>query len=42
MNQVTTPKKTESVLRQNPFTTYRDPKTGRWIVVKPPTQPSPQ
>jgi len=21
-------------LKQNPFTTYRDPKTGRWIVVK--------
>gem|GEM_PF-3795538 len=22
-------------LRANPFTTYRDPQTGRWIVVKP-------
>lgn len=22
-------------LRKNPFTTYRDPETGRWIVVKP-------
>lgn len=22
-------------LRSNPFTTYRDPKTGRWLVVKP-------
>ncbi|WP_281362025.1 hypothetical protein [Oxynema aestuarii] len=22
-------------LRQNPFTTYRDPVTGEWIVVKP-------
>lgn len=21
-------------LRSNPFTTYRDPKTGRWVVVK--------
>lgn len=21
-------------LQPNPFTTYRDPKTGRWIVVK--------
>jgi hypothetical protein len=21
-------------LRTNPFTTYRDPKTGRWIVIK--------
>lgn len=20
-------------LRQNPFTTYRDPETGRWVVV---------
>ncbi len=22
-------------LQANPFTTYRDPQTGRWIVVKP-------
>lgn len=22
-------------LRQNPFTTYRDPMTGKWVVVKP-------
>jgi hypothetical protein len=22
------------LLQQNPFTTYRDPDTGRWIVVK--------
>jgi hypothetical protein len=22
-------------LRQNPFTTYRDPQTGLWMVVKP-------
>jgi len=22
-------------LKANPFTTYRDPQTGRWIVVKP-------
>ncbi|MBD2464409.1 hypothetical protein H6G89_25720 [Oscillatoria sp. FACHB-1407] len=21
-------------LRQNPFTTYRDPETGRWMVIK--------
>lgn len=21
-------------LRPNPFTTYRDPKTGKWVVVK--------
>jgi hypothetical protein len=21
-------------LRQNPFTTYRDPQTGQWVVVK--------
>lgn len=21
-------------LRSNPFITYRDPKTGRWVVVK--------
>ncbi len=25
-------------LRTNPFTTYRDPKTGRWVVVKPKVQ----
>lgn len=24
----------ENKLRSNPFTTYRDPKTGRWVVVK--------
>lgn len=23
-------------LKQNPFYTYRDPKTGKWIVIKPP------
>jgi len=23
-------------LRTNPFTTYRDPETGRWVVVKQP------
>ncbi len=22
-------------LQINPFTTYRDPQTGRWVVVKP-------
>ncbi len=22
-------------LKTNPFTTYRDPKTGQWFVVKP-------
>jgi hypothetical protein len=22
-------------LKTNPFTTYRDPKTGKWVVVKP-------
>lgn len=21
-------------LRQNPFTAYRDPETGRWVIVK--------
>ena len=21
-------------LKNNPFTTYRDPKTGKWVVVK--------
>ena len=25
----------EKKLRQNPYTTYRDPQTGLWIVVKP-------
>jgi hypothetical protein len=25
----------KKVLKTNPFTTYRDPETGRWIVVKP-------
>ncbi|WP_199314153.1 hypothetical protein [Leptolyngbya sp. FACHB-671] len=27
-------------LQQNPFLTYRDPKTGRWLVVKPQQQVS--
>ncbi len=22
-------------LRANPYTTYRDPQTGKWIVIKP-------
>ncbi|MDX2213281.1 MAG: hypothetical protein SFY66_08335 [Oculatellaceae cyanobacterium bins.114] len=22
-------------LKTNPFTTYRDPKTGQWFVIKP-------
>jgi len=26
---------TEPTLRSNPFHTYRDPKTGRWITVFP-------
>lgn len=25
---------TQTSLRTNPFTTYRDPETGRWIVVQ--------
>lgn len=25
----------QKTLRQNPFTTYRDPQTGLWVVVKP-------
>jgi len=25
-------------LRPNPFTTYRDPETGKWIVVKTESQ----
>jgi hypothetical protein len=25
-------------LRPNPFMTYRDPETGKWIVVKPQTK----
>ena len=24
----------EKPLRQNPFTAYRDPQTGRWMVIK--------
>ena len=31
MTQVKTQKKQ---LRSNPFTTYRDPETGRWVVIK--------
>jgi len=31
MTQVKT---TKNNLRSNPFITYRDPKTGRWVVVK--------
>lgn len=30
---------TEKKLRQNPYTTYRDPQTGLWIVVKPDEAP---
>ncbi|EAW37035.1 hypothetical protein L8106_21512 [Lyngbya sp. PCC 8106] len=29
-----TMKTCEKPLQTNPFTTYRDPETGRWIVVK--------
>jgi hypothetical protein len=37
MTTTTTKTTTASpILRQNPFTTYRDPKTGRWVVVTPP------
>lgn len=25
-------------LRPNPFTAYRDPETGQWVVVKPKSQ----
>lgn len=25
----------KKLLRKNPFNAYRDPQTGRWIVVKP-------
>jgi hypothetical protein len=25
----------EEVLKPNPFTTYRDPQTGKWVVIKP-------
>jgi hypothetical protein len=28
------PQSSQKVLRQNPFTTYRDPSTGRWLVVQ--------
>jgi hypothetical protein len=34
------PADTEKPLRQNPFTTYRDPVTGQWVVVKPLPQES--
>ncbi|MEA5517629.1 hypothetical protein [Limnoraphis robusta] len=30
----------EKPLQPNPFTTYRDPETGRWVVIK--EQPSAQ
>jgi hypothetical protein len=26
----------QTPLKANPFQTYRDPKTGEWIVIKPP------
>ena len=26
--------KTNTTLRKNPYLTYRDPKTGRWVVEK--------
>lgn len=29
---------TQKQLRHNPYTTYRDPMTGRWIVIKPEQQ----
>jgi hypothetical protein len=29
----------EVPLKPNPFTTYRDPQTGKWVVVLPSTQP---
>jgi len=35
-----TPKPSPAALRPNPFTTYRDPDTGRWVVVLP-SKPSP-
>lgn len=28
------PKMTKRSLKSNPFTTYRDPKTGQWLVIK--------
>lgn len=28
-------KNSNKPLRSNPFITYRDPKTGSWVVVKP-------
>jgi hypothetical protein len=31
---VTMVKSSNEPLQQNPFTTYRDPQTGRWVVVK--------
>ena len=32
--QNTTMKNSEKSLKPNPFNTYRDPETGRWIVIK--------
>jgi hypothetical protein len=29
------PRQSEKPLRTNPYMTYRDPSTGRWVVVKP-------
>ncbi|WP_421657745.1 hypothetical protein [Leptothermofonsia sp. ETS-13] len=36
--QITSEQTGQRSLRPNPFTTYRDPKTGRWIVIVPAPQ----
>lgn len=28
-------KSSNQPLKSNPFTSYRDPKTGQWVVIKP-------
>jgi hypothetical protein len=35
MSNIPQPETKVKPLRPNPFTTYRDPQTGQWIVVKP-------
>ncbi len=40
LNQPVEPQKSVRSLKTNPFTTYRDPRTGRWIVVMSNAMPS--
>ncbi|HEY9645564.1 MAG TPA: hypothetical protein V6C88_04295 [Chroococcidiopsis sp.] len=40
LNQPVEPQKPVRNLKANPFTTYRDPRTGRWIVEMSNVMPS--